>query len=56
MSFNKSVTKNANKVFLKLPRKHLPKTRKLDEKINCNSVNVSNSCTENIGEISNSHN
>ena len=54
--YNKNVTTNVGKTFLKLIDKHFTKANKLYSIFNKNNVKVSYSCTENVRSIINSHN
>ena len=55
-SFNKGVTANVAKVFLKLPDKQIPKTNKMNKTFNRNSVKANYSCGENICQMTKSQN
>ena len=54
--FNKDVSTNIAKIFLKLIDKHFPRSHVLHKLFNRNNLKVSYSCTENIGSIIKSHN
>ena len=54
--FNKSVSTNVAKSFLKLIDKHFTKDNDLYKVFNRNNVKVSYSCTQNVKSIINSHN
>ena len=54
--FSKNVSTNVAKIFLKLVDKHFPSNNKLHKIFNRNTVKVSYSCTNNIGQIIKSQN
>ena len=54
--FNKNVSTNIAKIFLKLIDQHFSKDKTLHKLFNRNNVKVSYSCTPNIGRIIKSHN
>ena len=54
--FNKHVTTNVAKIFLKLVDKHFPKTNKLHKIFNRNTIKVSYCCMENVTQIIKGHN
>ena len=54
--FNKNVSTNIGKAFLKLIDKHFTSDNDLKKVFNRNNVKVSYSCTQNIGSIIKSHN
>ena len=54
--FNANVSTNVAKTFLPLIDKHSPRSNKLNKISNINTVKVSYSCTENMGNILNGHN
>lgn len=54
--FNKTVTTNVAKNFLKLLDQHFPNTHKLHKIFNRNTIKVSYSCTENMSGFIRSHN
>ena len=54
--FNKNVSTNVAKTFLKLTNNHFPTASNLHKIFNRNTVKVSYSCTENVEKIIESHN
>ena len=54
--FNKNVSTNVAKRFLNLLDQHFPKSNKLHEIFNRNTVKVSYSCTQNMSSMIKSHN
>ena len=54
--FNKNVTSNVAKIFLKLVDKHFPETNPLHKIFNRKTVKVSYSCTESMSRIIKGHN
>ena len=54
--FNKNVITNVAKVFFSLLEKHFPKSSRLNEIFNRNTVKKSYSCTGNISHIIKRHN
>ena len=54
--YNKNVSTNVAKIFMKLINKHFTKENNLRKIFNKNNVKVSYSCTENVRSIINAHN
>ena len=54
--FSKHVQTNIRKTFLRLIKKHFPKTHKFNQIFNKNNVKVSYSCMENMASIIKKHN
>ena len=54
--FNKNVSTSVAKRFLNLLDQHFPKSNKLHEIFNRNTVKVSYSCTQNMSSMIKSHN
>ena len=54
--FSANVKTNVGKIFIKLLRKHFPKTHQFYKIFNKNTVKISYSCMRNMGSIISSHN
>ena len=54
--YNQSVSTNVAQTFLKLIDKHFPHSHRFYKIFNCNTIMVSYSCTDNIGQHVKKHN
>ena len=54
--FNKAVSTNIAKIFLRLINRHFPKSHRLHKIFNRNTVKVSYSCMQNMSKIYKGHN
>lgn len=54
--FSKQVSTNIGRIFIQLIEKHFPKRSKLHKIFNRNTVKVSYSCMDNVGQIIKAHN